>query len=248
MAKITLLFEGQKMREFGVGRALTIGRLPDNVVVIDNASISGHHARIALDGEQYVIEDLGSTNGVFVNEQLAIRQALQDGDVIILGKHKLIFEVAGFGDGATREDTASAEPFVEQGGTAFLDTAQHRALLAKLGIPAESGAGRTEPVGDSTRPGLGVLRVLRGKADRPEYQLDAQTSIIGASPSALVRLHGWFKPTIAVSIARKNGHYLVTPLDGRALVNTKPLTADYQLNEGDVLDVGGLTLEFRVRV
>lgn len=66
--------------------AFEIGRSSKSDLAIDQESISRHHARITFDGQRHVIEDLGSTNGTFVNDQLVRRQPLKDGDQIKLGR------------------------------------------------------------------------------------------------------------------------------------------------------------------
>jgi hypothetical protein len=48
---------------------LTLGRAADNDIVIDDAGVSRHHARLTLQGNNWVLEDLGSRNGTFVNGQ-----------------------------------------------------------------------------------------------------------------------------------------------------------------------------------
>ena len=45
MSKLTLQYEGIALKDYAVGTGVTIGRLPDNAVVIDNPAVSGHHAR-----------------------------------------------------------------------------------------------------------------------------------------------------------------------------------------------------------
>ncbi len=67
---------------------LTIGRLPENDVCIDDRWISRHHARIRREGTHYLLEDLGSKNGLFLNgKRLLAPTALQNGDVIQLSPH-----------------------------------------------------------------------------------------------------------------------------------------------------------------
>ena len=63
-----------------------IGRSSRSDLPIDQESISRHHARITFDGTRHVVEDLGSTNGTFVNDVNAKRQPLKDGDQVKLGR------------------------------------------------------------------------------------------------------------------------------------------------------------------
>lgn len=67
----------------------TIGRKPHNDLVIDNLAVSGEHAVIVTILADSFLEDLGSTNGTFVNGQPIKKHFLQGGDVIELGKYKL---------------------------------------------------------------------------------------------------------------------------------------------------------------
>ncbi|MBX3234016.1 MAG: GGDEF domain-containing protein [Labilithrix sp.] len=66
--------------------AFEIGRSSKSDLPIDQESISRHHARITFDGTRHLIEDLGSTNGTFVNEQASKRTALKDGDTVKVGR------------------------------------------------------------------------------------------------------------------------------------------------------------------
>jgi pSer/pThr/pTyr-binding forkhead associated (FHA) protein len=90
-----------------------------------------------------------------------------------------------------------------------------------------------------------VLRVVSGRAEQDEYDLGAHTSLIGRSDTALVRLRGWFKPSVAVAIARSGNTYIATALGGKPLVNDQRLDGRHDLQDGDVISVSGLVLEFR---
>ena len=73
----------------------TLGRAPDNNIAISDGSVSSHHARIVRTAEGFVIEDLQSRNGTFVNgEQVTAQRLLADGDLIRLGKIIMTFNVA----------------------------------------------------------------------------------------------------------------------------------------------------------
>ena len=85
------------------GDQLTIGRDSTNEITINDAEISRRHARLTFQGGKYVLEDLGSTNGTFVNGQrLAGPRVLKAGEVVSFGEQiVLVFEVTNIDSGAT---------------------------------------------------------------------------------------------------------------------------------------------------
>jgi hypothetical protein len=73
----------------------TIGRVPSNDIALNDASISTKHARVHRTAEGFVIEDLRSRNGTFVNsEKVTEKRLLADGDLVRLGKVILTFNLA----------------------------------------------------------------------------------------------------------------------------------------------------------
>jgi chromosome segregation ATPase len=76
-----------------LGRKTTIGRTPDNDLLIDASFISRHHAVLLVHGTQTIIEDLNSTNGVFVNAHRISRETLNDGDLVMIGKARFRFVI-----------------------------------------------------------------------------------------------------------------------------------------------------------
>ena len=99
------------------GDQLTIGRDATNDIVINDAEISRRHARLTFQGGKYVLEDLGSTNGTFVNGQrLAGPRVLKAGEVVSFGEQIiLVFEVNTVDAGATMvSPRAAAVPSVSR--------------------------------------------------------------------------------------------------------------------------------------
>ncbi|MGB5397744.1 MAG: FHA domain-containing protein, partial [Gammaproteobacteria bacterium] len=90
MAKLVLTFNGTPVSDYALDKEIiTIGRKSDNDIHIDNLAVSGHHAKILTILNDSFIEDLGSTNGTFINGNKITKHALQPGEVIVIGKHEL---------------------------------------------------------------------------------------------------------------------------------------------------------------
>jgi hypothetical protein len=82
--------ESLSVQSFPEGRII-IGRSPDNEIYIKSKFVSRHHAQIISDATGCTIEDLNSTNGVFLGEKQVKKYQLRDGDVISVGVHELIY-------------------------------------------------------------------------------------------------------------------------------------------------------------
>lgn len=87
--------EGNPPQEYRLGPRTSIGRVPDNEICVPTPSISRKHAVIALTPDGYVLTDLESGNGTFVNEQRIKMSKLKDGDRIRLGNRDFVFRGPG---------------------------------------------------------------------------------------------------------------------------------------------------------
>jgi putative secretion ATPase (PEP-CTERM system associated) len=92
LGKLLVATEGRTVQEIPlrVGR-LIVGRTPDNDVHIDSRFVSRHHCQVITTAHSCVIEDLNSTNGIYVKSARVRRHYLNDGDVVLVGKHELIY-------------------------------------------------------------------------------------------------------------------------------------------------------------
>jgi pSer/pThr/pTyr-binding forkhead associated (FHA) protein len=70
---------------------VSVGRAPDNDVVVGDPATSGHHGRIETRNGVFWISDLGSTNGTLVNGEPVIEKELSDGDMIAIGQNTMRF-------------------------------------------------------------------------------------------------------------------------------------------------------------
>lgn len=92
LGRILVGFNGQTIveRELTPGRFI-IGRTPDNDLQIDSKYISRHHAQIITSVHTSVLEDLNSTNGIYVRSKRVRRRMLNDGDVVQIGQHEIMY-------------------------------------------------------------------------------------------------------------------------------------------------------------
>ena len=92
-ALVVLAGEGLEGRRYPVGHELSIGRSPDNDIVLDDSFVSHHHVLIYQRENAYIAEDLGSRNHTFLNDGLLSGRAyLRAGDVLRIGAVSLRFE------------------------------------------------------------------------------------------------------------------------------------------------------------
>ena len=89
---IQVCADGEILEEltFPPGRII-VGRSSDNEIYIKSKFVSRHHAQLVSDDEGCLIEDLNSTNGVFIGEKQVKKYRLKEGDVVSLGVHELVY-------------------------------------------------------------------------------------------------------------------------------------------------------------
>ncbi|HSE49343.1 MAG TPA: FHA domain-containing protein [Terriglobales bacterium] len=272
MAKLYLTFEGRPLKEFTLSHgAVTIGRLPDNLVQIDNLAVSGHHAKVSWSFERYVLEDLGSTNGTYVNEQRVGKHELVDGDKILIGKHTLEFADEWHEDEPADEKTQVTAPVPQMHATVMLDTKKAKELLAQAkasagavaqteaaaaAAPQPAEAAAAGPTGTVMTPApqipakdrVGTLTVIDGKTDQKQYTLTGKLTVIGKSDMATIKLKGWFAPNVAAIITRRDTGYQIASQDKGAKVKVSgadvPSGGHHDLAEGDTVEVSGVKMTF----
>ena len=71
---------------------ITLGRVADNMIQIDDASVSSHHAELVRDGDDYILRDLDSTNGTRLNGQPHREGKLKEGDQVRFGNIETLYE------------------------------------------------------------------------------------------------------------------------------------------------------------
>jgi pSer/pThr/pTyr-binding forkhead associated (FHA) protein len=242
MAKLVLKFENAILKEVAVGSSeVSIGRSPENTIVIDNPAVSNHHARVFHEEGRLMLQDFGSLNGTFVNGQRVKMVQLKSTDSVAIGKHTLI--VMDTAQHVGTVEYQAPKPVVPKiNETVMLDTRERREFMEKVAAVGESA----QPA--PSRVKIPTLIVKSGRTDRPEYTLSDKLAVVGKSAMATVKLTGWFKPKAAAQINRRDDNsYYVGAADRVPSVNGAPITHPTKLASGDVIEVAGVELEFVVR-
>ena len=106
MPKLSIAFGDSRTTHELTDERITIGRAPDNMIQIDDRSVSGRHAQLLLVDERYQLKDLDSTNGTRVNSETATEVFLRLGDRVRFGKVEARYE---------SDATGEAQPLPEAG-------------------------------------------------------------------------------------------------------------------------------------
>lgn len=243
MSKLVLKFENAVLQEVAVGqKEVSIGRSPDNGIVIDNPAVSHYHARVFNEEGRLMLEDFGSLNGTFVNGQRVKMVGLRPGDSVMIGKHTIV--VTDSAEVRARKldngDAKPAAPKINE--TVMLDTKERREFLQKVAAVGESA--QVAPA----RLKVPTLIVKKGQTDQREYTLTDKLTVIGKSAMATVKLKGWFAPKAAAQINRRDDNaYYIGGADKVPSINGQPIAHPMKLSSGDVIAVAGIELEFLYR-
>ncbi len=243
MAKLVLSMNGAVLGEYPLDKErMTIGRKPDNDIQVDNLAVSGKHALIITILDDSFLEDLGSTNGTYVNGKLIKKHALKNGDIVAIGKH----EIKYVNEHATADDDDFEKTMIIRPGSATAAVAAVQAAQrAGVATPSYQGAPRQtsnlSQTSTSSMP-LGRLHVLNGPIAGKQLELTKALITLG-------------KPGVQVAvISRRPQGYFLTHIEGTQngvpqfpIVNGTAIGAQaYGLRNHDIIELAGIKMEFLV--
>lgn len=230
MAKLVVSIAGTIEGHYFLDKErFAIGRKPDNDIVLDQPGVSKSHAVILAIGNDHVLEDAASTNGVVVNGKKVAKHILQNNDLIELGGYRLkyINQRARYMDFDKTMIMKAAE--LEADELPEHMTPQTRPPLATAVLSARS-----------VRTGfpLGGVKVLKGRESEEEILISRPLKTFG-------------RPGIqVVMISRRPHGYYVTHVEGKKHpeVNGKSIgTQARLLRENDLIEAGDVKLRFFMR-
>lgn len=171
MPKVIVSIDGVVIKEVELSKERTmLGRRPYNDIVIDNLAVSGEHVAFHMNEQGVDAEDLGSTNGTYVNGKVVKRQALRNGDTVEVGKYKIRF---------LNEDESNS----------FEKTMLFKPGMVPPPVPPRPASA------PAAAPVAAVIRVLSGAAAGREVALTKVVTTIGkpgVAVASITRRHQGF--------------------------------------------------------
>jgi pSer/pThr/pTyr-binding forkhead associated (FHA) protein len=234
---------------------ITIGRKPHNDIQIDNLAISGEHAVVITILNDSFLEDLGSTNGTFVNGQSVKKHFLKNGDTIELGKYRLkyVAELPQQTSNADFEKTMILRPGAKPAAPPPVAPASAPAQAAPAPGPAPAAAAASNGAHAATSAGMAAAPAPAAQpAAAPALPLGAIQLLSGGNAGKEMELTKTLttlgKPGVQVAVIARRPHgYFITHVEGASfpVVNGKALDAQaHQLADHDVIELAGIKMEF----
>ena len=243
MPRLIFKFKDKLIGEFSIAenKKLTIGRLKTNDVVIDNLAVSGNHAKIFHHEKGFVLTDLKSKNGTFVNQKRVKAYLLKHKDIITIGKHILIYDnlraVKSEAGSATTANSPQSLEWISSDKTMFMDTAQHKKML-----------GKKVPKPDK-KTAVAVVKYLSGGTG--ELDLNKSVITIGKDTDSDIVISGnfsFFMGKTAATIAKTVNNYRLRYVGGfpKPKVNRNIIKNYIILHDGDIIEIGPVKLQFYI--
>ncbi len=231
MPRLLLKFNDDVLKVIDSSKELiTIGRNLKNDIQIDNLAVSNFHAHIVSQLGHYFVEDLGSTNGTFVNDRKISKWALVDNDVMTIGKHSIVFLDENVSEGHVGIEELQMDK------TMILDTKKQRELMGD-----DDGPHVSEPEGP-----VAELEVLSGNTDQSRYDLTNKLTLVGKDSMAEIKLEGMLAPKIGCFISRdRSGYGLIPPeKKNKVKLNSQEVKDAASLKSGDQIEIGNVKMRF----
>jgi len=267
MPKFLLRLENDVIKEITAEDQITVGRKPDNQVVIDSPAVSGHHCKLVRIGETYFVEDRYSTNGVFLNSRKIAKSELQNNDLIGIANYVLEFiddrpqldaVDTPVAEAPVVQATLVSEAPVVEAPVVDAPVMVEPVVVPVLAIEDEVTSPMTAPprqqesapaASNNAFHKPAVIRVLKGIVSKTEFELKSRSTYIGKSDRVQIRIKGTglfgSGPQSAAMIAhQQTGYFLVPVKAGYVKLNGRVLHQKELLRNGDLIQAGGTVLKF----
>ncbi len=234
MSKLTLLFKGRTLKVFPIIEGeMIIGNARNCTVFIDSLAIDENHAKISTVAQQSTLLDCESEAGTYVNQDKISSYHLQDGDLIRVGKHTLLYNYQELTEDELMHESSTSIPAIP-----FEAPSPSQDVEPEVDtevVVAEPGLASISEPATSNQNQSAWVQILSGQNLGQTLQLTRSVTNLG-------------KPGVAmVVIARRDDGFFISHLEGKIppkVGETEIGAQSYKLNEGDLIQIGNIKMQF----
>ena len=234
MAKLIVKLNNNIVQEYELEETVSIGRERGDIV-LKNPAVSAKHAQVRVEQNDFILEDLKSTNGTFINKGRISTQKLRHGDVIGIGKFELEF--------INQEEAANrSDPFASDDGgmTVMINTEELMKKERSKVIKKPKQPKKSEPR---------LMRIPKSAADSGRlmvHKLKKETTLMGSGDKVEIRVKGFTVAKVAAAIRRGDDGYYISFMGGmsKLKVNSIKVDREIKLKPRDRVELGSYTFEF----
>jgi len=232
MAKFIVKSNNKIIKKHDIAAPITIGRA-DSDLLLKNPAVSGSHARLDIENNRYILKDLRSTNGTFVNKGRISTQELRHGDMISIGKFELEFI-------NPEEKESPSDSFGgDADGMTVMINAEEVMRTQK----------EPEKTGEKQSPASRLIRMPKsGKVSDSMvmYSLKKEMTLMGSAENADIRIKGFTIAGVAAVLRRGDDGSYIKYMGGisKLKVNGKKVGAEIKLKSKDKIEIGAYLFEF----
>ena len=207
-----------------------------DLVVINNLGVSRQHARIIQDGDDFIIEDMGSRNGTVLNNQEVKQSKLKDNDEIMIGKHLVVFVE---NDEPVKIATVSPSHFPDA--LPPDETLKMGTLNTKRMTKEDS----EKPAVDNREVGV---EILEGGIDQDVVHFQRLLIVAGQGPKVDIRIKGNYDKDVVFVVSNRPSGFFISPPKGISLkVNGEEVMDYVPLKDGDMIEAEETKMKFFMR-
>lgn len=249
MGRLILMFKDTILATYPLeqDQCITIGRHQSNDIIIENLAVSGYHARVDAKDGVYVVTDLQSKNGTYINNERITESPLHQKDRICIGKHNLLVDLLDEIDvqdvAATGGASGVAPSAISNEQTMVLDTTLGRKLRGELPEPEDT-------ISEPFTVEKDCLIFLEG--GEGELELTSQEYTIGKDSTSDIVVN-WFWAFLvgspAAVIRKQTGDYILQFAGGliKPKRNGMVVKGTSKLGHDDIVEVGPIKFQIKLR-
>jgi pSer/pThr/pTyr-binding forkhead associated (FHA) protein len=235
MAKLVVRFKDAVLREVLLDKpVISIGRSKRNDITLENLAVSRRHARVYREGPRYIVQDLKSLNGTYVNKKIA-QWILSHKEEIHIGEHSLVFI-----DNNKRQTSA-----VESGPSVDTDKRPFHESGKQSGSPGH----RQKAITGEEKAGVRArITIISGGSGQQDIELAKRLTIAGKGEHADIRLKGLLVERTVFLISKGSSGFTISTIGGKTItqLNGVPVTDQAELKDGDIISAGWTRMQFHV--